>query len=206
MYDTSGSSLASGRLVSPVAGPARGQSLGSSHVAVSPSTTSPSPLPRFSGKAPSSCVVTLQRLFRARGFSCKAAKFMSRPSGIDLSTYPDLSSLFRSFVVFCPSHLPRLPAWDLSLILRSLLRPPYEPLRSASLRNVSLKTMFLLALTSARRVSGLHGLSAEVRHSKGWTSMTFSFAPNFLAKSSCTGQHSFDEFTIPALLDFVGED
>ncbi|MPC84332.1 hypothetical protein E2C01_079069 [Portunus trituberculatus] len=39
-----------GRLVSPVAGPACGQSLGSSHVAVSPSTTSASPLPRFSEK------------------------------------------------------------------------------------------------------------------------------------------------------------
>ncbi|MPC60893.1 hypothetical protein E2C01_054953 [Portunus trituberculatus] len=36
--------------------------------------------------------------------------------------------------------------------------------------------------------------------------MTFSFAPDFLAKTQCPGQHSFDEFTIPALLDFVRED
>ncbi|MPC64063.1 hypothetical protein E2C01_058173 [Portunus trituberculatus] len=88
-------------------------------------------------------------------------------SGIDLSNDPDLSSLFRSLVVSCPPRLPRLPAWDLSLILRSLLHPPYEPFRSASLRDVSFKTVFLLALSSARQVSGLHSLSAEVRHSKG---------------------------------------
>ncbi|MPC54343.1 hypothetical protein E2C01_048253 [Portunus trituberculatus] len=49
-------------------------------------------------------------------------------------------------------------------------------------------------------------LSAEVRHSIGWTSMTFSFVPDFLAKTQCPGQHSFNEFTIPALLDFAGED
>ncbi|MPC45252.1 hypothetical protein E2C01_038947 [Portunus trituberculatus] len=64
----------------------------------------------------------------------------------------------------------------------------------------------LLGLASACQVSGLHGLSVEVRHSKGWMSMTFSFAPDFLAKTQCPGQHSFDKFTIPALLDFVGED
>ncbi|MPC60384.1 hypothetical protein E2C01_054428 [Portunus trituberculatus] len=120
--------------------------------------------------------------------------------------FHDLSSLFRSFVVSCPPCVPQLPAWDLSLVLRSLLRPPYDPLRTASLRDVSLKTMFLLVLTSARRVSGLHGLSAEVCHSKGWTSMTFSFASDFLAKIQCPGQHFFNEFTIPAVLDFVRED
>ena len=35
--------------------------------------------------------------------------------------------------------------------------------------------------------------------------MTFSFAPDFLAKTQCPGQESLDEFTIPALLEFVGE-
>ncbi|MPC82569.1 hypothetical protein E2C01_077244 [Portunus trituberculatus] len=140
-----------------------------------------------------------------RGYHCALAPVL-RQSGIDLSTDQDLSSLFRSFVVSCPPRLPRLPAWDLSLVLRSLLCPPYEPLQSASLRDVSLKTVFLLALTSARRVNGLHGLLAEVHHSKSWTSMTFSFTPDFLAKTQCPGQHSFDEFTIPALLDFVEED
>ncbi|MPC92093.1 hypothetical protein E2C01_087165 [Portunus trituberculatus] len=36
--------------------------------------------------------------------------------------------------------------------------------------------------------------------------MTFSFTPDFLAKTQCPSQQSFNEFTIPALLDFVRED
>ena len=269
--DTGGTPVATGRLVSPVAGSDSGQSPGSTHVAVPASSTTSSSLPRFSGEAPSSRVATLQRLLRARGFSRKAARLMSNPvrqssssvyqakwrvfcdwcesrgldpcsapvvqlaeffiflrdtkrlslsairgyrcalapvlrqSGIDISTDKDLSSLFRSFAVSCPPRSPRLPAWDLSLVLRSLLRPPYEPLRTASMRDVSLKTVFLLALATARRVSGLHGLSAEVRHSQGWTSVTFSFVPDFLAKTQRPGQDFIDEFTIPALLEFVGE-
>ena len=98
-----------------------------------------------------------------------------------------------------------MSAWDLSLVLRSLLKEPYEPLRKASTRDVSLKTVFLLALASARRVSDLHGLSAEVRHSKGWNSLTFSLAPDFLAKTQRPGDESLDVFSIPALSDFVGD-
>ncbi|MPC66604.1 hypothetical protein E2C01_060755 [Portunus trituberculatus] len=121
--------------------------------------------------------------------------------GLDLYVHSDLLCS-----VSCPPRSSQLPAWDLSLVLWSLLHPPYKPLQIASLRDVSLKTMFLLALASARQVSGLYSLSAEVCHSKGWTSMTFSFASDFLAKTQCPGQHSFNEFTIPALLDFVRKD
>ncbi|MPC60247.1 hypothetical protein E2C01_054286 [Portunus trituberculatus] len=70
-----------------------------------------------------------------RGYRCALASVL-RQSGIDPSTDPDLSSMFRSFVVSCPSRLPQLPAWDLSLVLRSSLHPPYEPLRIALLRDV----------------------------------------------------------------------
>ena len=73
------------------------------------------------------------------------------------------------------------------------------------MRGVSLKTVFLLALAMACLVSGLYGLSLEVCHSRGWTSLTFSFAPDFQAKTQCPGQESLDEFSIPALLEFVGE-
>lgn len=86
-----------------------------------------------------------------------------------------------------------------------MLHPPYEPWQTAALRDVSLKSVLLLALTSARRDSGLHGLSAEVSHSKSLTSMTFSFALDFLVKTQCLGQHCFNEITILTLLDFLRE-
>ncbi|MPC55149.1 hypothetical protein E2C01_049080 [Portunus trituberculatus] len=85
------------------------------------------------------------------------------------------------------------------------MKSPYEPLHLASLRGIALKSSFLLALASACQFSELHGLSAEVRHSKGWASMTFSLALDFLAKTQLTGDVSQSNFTIPALMEYMGD-
>ena len=117
----------------------------------------------------------------------------------------DLSALFRGFAKSAPPCSPRIPAWDLSLVLHSLIKSHYELLCLASLRDVALKTSFLLAFASVRRVSELLGLTAEVRHSRGWSSMTFSLAPDFLAKTQLPGDESQSDFTIPARRGFVGD-
>ena len=44
------------------------------------------------------------------------------------------------------------PPWDLELVLEALQRDPFESLESVSLKWLSLKIVFLLAVTSARRV------------------------------------------------------
>lgn len=106
-----------------------------------------------------------------------------------------LNALFRSFAVLVPPHSPRLPA----LVLRSLLRAPYELLQVASTRDVSLKTVFLLVLVLAHRVSERHDSSAEVCLFKGWKTISFSLAPDFLGKMQCPGDESLVEFSIPAL-------
>ena len=48
-----------------------------------------------------------------------------------------------------------LPQWDLGIVPEALSKPPYEPLREASLKHLTLKTVFLLALASAGRCSEL---------------------------------------------------
>ncbi|XP_074544636.1 uncharacterized protein LOC141804209 [Halichoeres trimaculatus] len=55
----------------------------------------------------------------------------------------------------------RAPPWDLTLVLGALRRPPFEPLAQAGLKWLSLKTAFLLAISSAKRVSELHALSVS---------------------------------------------
>ncbi|XP_073420032.1 uncharacterized protein [Dendrobates tinctorius] len=60
-----------------------------------------------------------------------------------------------------PVHIPRVPPWDLNPVLEALTRPPLEPLDSISLKHLSLKTVLLVALTSARRVSDIQALSIE---------------------------------------------
>ncbi|MPC46648.1 hypothetical protein E2C01_040374 [Portunus trituberculatus] len=124
--------------------------------------------------------------------------------GLGISQDRDLSALFRGFVKLDPPHSPRIPAWDLSLVLCLLMKSPYEPLHLASLRDIVPKSSFLLTLASALRVSELHGLSAEVHHSKGWASMTFSLAPDFLAKTQLPGDVSQSDFSIPALMEYFG--
>ena len=62
---------------------------------------------------------------------------------------------------------------------------------------------FLLALPSAERVNGLHGLSFRVRHSQGWISCTFSFFLTLLLRPRIP---RFDEFTVLSLDSFVDGD
>nr|XP_054590865.1 uncharacterized protein LOC129154747 [Nothobranchius furzeri] len=50
------------------------------------------------------------------------------------------------------------PARDLPLVLQALCGPPFEPMTTAPLEVVSVKTAFLLAVTTAKRVSELHAL------------------------------------------------
>ena len=51
-----------------------------------------------------------------------------------------------------------LPQWDLSIVLEALSTSPYEPPREASLKPLTLKTVFLLAIASAGRRSELQAL------------------------------------------------
>lgn len=56
---------------------------------------------------------------------------------------------------------PTVPPWDLNVIVDALRRPPFEPLGVADLKWLSLKTAFLLAKISARRVSEVQTLSVH---------------------------------------------
>lgn len=60
-----------------------------------------------------------------------------------------------------PPAIQRFPTWDLSLVLQALTASPFEPLASVSLQLLSIKVAFLLAVTSARRVSELSALSVR---------------------------------------------
>lgn len=80
---------------------------------------------------------------------------------------------------------PAVPPWDLDIVLGALQSPPFEPLRGADLKWLSIKTAFLLAITSARRVSELHALSVHgdcCRFSSDGSSVFLRPNPAFLPK------------------------
>ncbi len=62
-----------------------------------------------------------------------------------------------------PSRPPLVPSWDLSIFLAGLQRGPFEPLDSVELKFLSLKTAFLTALTSIKRVGDLQAVFGKRR-------------------------------------------
>lgn len=60
-----------------------------------------------------------------------------------------------------PPVAPNKSCWDLPMVLRCLTRHPFEPAATCDLRLLSLKTLFLVAITSARCVSKLAALDSR---------------------------------------------
>ncbi len=60
-----------------------------------------------------------------------------------------------------PPRPNTVPNWDLSIVLGALKGPPFEPLQTAGLRVMSLKTALLLALASVKSVGDLQALSVS---------------------------------------------
>lgn len=53
--------------------------------------------------------------------------------------------------IYANIHAPMTP-WVLNLVLRTITKPPFEPLATYSLIHMSMKVSFLVAITSARCV------------------------------------------------------
>ena len=90
---------------------------------------------------------------------------------------------------------------DVALVLQSLTGAPYESLRTFEEPFLAQKTLFLLALASAKRIGELHALSYCVSHSRNWGEVSFSFVQGFVAKTQDPSSIAprFEGFTVPAL-------
>ena len=62
-----------------------------------------------------------------------------------------LTRLLDSFHRDKPKGRQGVPAWNLSLVLHQLTKAPFEPMRKASLKHLTFKTVFLLALGSGKK-------------------------------------------------------
>ena len=111
-----------------------------------------------------------------------------------------------------PRLTPVLPQWDLGFVPEALSKPPYEPealskppyepLREASLKHLTLKTVFLLAMASGGRRSKLQALVFDLQYiqfkPKG-AGVTLYFTPEFMRKNQ-RPNHVNDPWYIPAVL------
>ena len=99
---------------------------------------------------------------------CSALNSVLALKGLDLAASREITTLLRSFSRSVNLVELRPPAWDVSLVLQSLTGAPYEPLRTCEERFLAQKTLFLLALASAKRIGELHALSYRVSHTRDW--------------------------------------
>ncbi len=58
-----------------------------------------------------------------------------------------------------PPVRPRMPTWDLAVVLEALSKAPFEPLEEVPLRFLTVKTVFLLTIFFLKRVGDLQALS-----------------------------------------------
>ena len=118
-----------------------------------------------------------------------------------LSSDPVIRDLLRSFRLSSAEHVLRPPAWDLSMVMTFLVSPAFVPLSQASFRALTLKTLFLLALTTAKRVGALQALSSIVTFVAG--DACLSYIPQFVAKSESLTRSIPRSFLVTSLADFA---
>ena len=121
---------------------------------------------------------------------------------INISKDDNLTHLLESFHRDRPKGQRGIPPWNLSLVLHQLTKAPFEPLREASLKHLTFKTVFLLALGSDKRRSEIHAWQHKnIRHQSDWSKVSLFPSPSFLSKNQLAkeGPESVAPVVIPAL-------
>ena len=114
-----------------------------------------------------------------------------------------LHDLVRSFAVERPRRPQAPPSWDLDAVLRHLMSSAFEPLESVSLRALTKKTLFLVSLATAKRVSEIQALSKTV--SAIGNDLVVSLQPHFIAKTERADAPVSRSFHVLSLREFAGD-
>ena len=113
------------------------------------------------------------------------SSFHQPVDGQAVGKHPLVSQFIKGARRLRPGRALRAPSWDLATVLHSLTLAPYEPLDQADLKFLTQKTVFLLAICSAKRVSELHALSVSeqcLRWKAEYSGVSLWPNPSFLPK------------------------
>lgn len=137
-----------------------------------------------------------------QGYRTALADRLDPSQNLNVGSDVFLSRLLRSFFRDRPETLRSLPPWNLNLVLHVLSGEPFEPLRLAQPKFLTIKTVFLVALASGHRRSKLQALTRDrVCHTPDWSHVTLKPDPSFLAKNQdpASTVAAFSPVVIPAL-------
>ena len=127
------------------------------------------------------------------------------PAGHLISQSSDLHRLLSSFYRDHPKSSRNLSKWNLSVVLNELTKAPFEPMKDTDLKQLTLKTAFLLALASGKCRSEIHAWVAnKVSYLGKWEKVAL-FPSDFIAKNQLAREcsQSVSPVTIPALTTIV---
>ena len=120
---------------------------------------------------------------------------------LNISKEENLTRLLDSFHGDRSNGRRGVLTWNLSLVLHQLTEAPFEPMRKASLKHLTLKTVFLLALGSGKRRSDIHAwLYKNIRHQENLSQVSLYPSPSFVSKNQLAreGPASVAPVVIPA--------
>lgn len=87
---------------------------------------------------------TLQRQATAIGSILRAG------SGHRVTSHPHIQRFLRGVSLISPPTVHRFPSWELTKVLSALMGPPVEPMATIGFQELTIKTLLLVAITSAR--------------------------------------------------------
>ena len=89
---------------------------------------------------------------------------LNRTGKAKVVLHKTISDMIASMELQRPRIMLVLPQWDLGIVLQALNKSPSESFREASLKHLTLKTVFLLAMASAGRRSKLQALMFDQKY------------------------------------------
>lgn len=147
-----------------------------------------------------------------KGYRSAITAVLRSKFGYDASTDPILRAQMCHFNLERPRQRQTMPKWDLGIVLSSFLCDPFvsvSPRSNATMTDHviplkwrTVKTCFLLALATGRRVSCLFNLMAEITLARGNVSQQQVVVANTLPSFRAKNQHSSEapvSLTIPGI-------
>ena len=123
-------------------------------------------------------------------------------NNLNISQNQDISDVIKSFVLERPTVKKASIAWNVDVVLKYLCSDKFEPLDKIPLEELTKKTLFLLALALAKRVSELQALSKDVGFIK--EGALVSLLLEFRAKNDNKAKSLPRNFIVKGLSHLVG--
>ncbi len=90
--------------------------------------------------------------------------YLASLGGQSVGRHPLVTRFLHGALRLRPTVRSRIPPWDLAVVFEALCRPPFELIEEISDRHLPLKNVFLLAISSLKRVGDLQALLVAPTH------------------------------------------